>query len=117
MQMQDKLNEKQEGIYYGPATNDGQPILKPWKPDKEKNSPNVFVLGVSGAGMSITDKYIALMEEYAKGSRIIFIDPMSEYQNLCENLDGDFINADGDKNHSDNSDLHLFPEKEVSTWK
>jgi type IV secretory pathway VirB4 component len=75
------------------------------------------VLGVSGAGMSITDKFIALMEEYTKGSRIIFIDPMSEYKNLCENFDRDFINADGGGNYLDNSDQHLSPEKEVPTWK
>lgn len=54
MQMQDKLNESQEGIFYGPATNDGQPILKPWNPNKENNQPNMFDLGNSSSERCIT---------------------------------------------------------------
>ncbi len=30
------------------------------------------------------------------GTRLIFIDPHREYKELCENLDGDWINAGGE---------------------
>ena len=33
--------------------------------------------------------------EYKNGTKIIFIDPESEYRDLCRNLGGDIINAGG----------------------
>jgi hypothetical protein len=32
-----------------------------------------------------------------KGTKLLFIDPESEYKDLCLNLGGDWINAGGDK--------------------
>ena len=50
--------------------------------------------GNSGVGKSTAIKHI-LLSEYMKGTRIIVIDPESEYRDLCQNLNGDWINAVG----------------------
>ena len=49
-------------------------------------------MGNSGVGKSTAIKHI-LLSEYMKGTRIIVIDPESEYKELCQNLNGDWINA------------------------
>ena len=51
-------------------------------------------MGNSGVGKSTAIKHI-LLSEYMKGTRIIVIDPESEYKELCQNLNGDWINAAG----------------------
>jgi type IV secretory pathway VirB4 component len=48
-------------------------------------------------GKSTAVKHIALAE-YMKGTKLIFIDPESEYRDLCLNLNGDWINAGGGAN-------------------
>lgn len=51
-------------------------------------------MGVAGVGKSMTAKHI-MISEYMKGTRLIFIDPESEYRELCLKLGGDWINAGG----------------------
>ena len=62
-----------------------------------QNQQQLCVMGNSGVGKSTAIKHI-LLSEYMKGTRIIVIDPESEYRDLCQNLNGDWINAvDGSK--------------------
>lgn len=58
------------------------------------NSNIVVVMGIAGVGKSTAVKHIAL-SEYMKGTKVIFIDPESEYKELTQRLNGDWINAGG----------------------
>ena len=60
----------------------------------DRTNSNFCVMGNSGVGKSTAIKHI-LLSEYMKGTRIIVIDPESEYRDLCQNLNGDWINAVG----------------------
>jgi|LGOV01.1.fsa_nt_gb hypothetical protein len=100
----------QEGFLYGQDSTGGRVILNLWKRGKDRTNSNVVVLGDQGSGKSTIVKHIALME-YAMGTRIIFIDPEREYQDLCRNLGGDWINAGGDGKNLINP-LQILPLEE-----
>lgn len=53
-------------------------------------------MGVPGVGKSTVIKHI-MLSEYMRGTKLIIIDPHREYEELCKNLDGDWINAGGSK--------------------
>ncbi|KNZ42459.1 hypothetical protein AKG39_06565 [Acetobacterium bakii] len=100
----------QEGFLYGRDSTGGRVILNLWKRGKDRTNSSVVVLGDVGSGKSTVIKNMALME-YAMGTRIIFIDPEREYQDLCRNLGGDWINAGGDGKHLINP-LQILPLEE-----
>ncbi len=70
-------------------------IVDTWKRGGDRTNSNFCVMGNSGVGKSTAIKHI-LLSEYMKGTRIIVIDPESEYRDLCQNLNGDWINAVGE---------------------
>ena len=72
----------------------GLVIVDTWKRGGDRTNSNFCVMGNSGVGKSTAIKHI-LLSEYMKGTRIIVIDPESEYKELCQNLNGDWINAAG----------------------
>lgn len=74
--------------------NGGLVIVDTWKRGGDRTNSNFCVMGNSGVGKSTAIKHI-LLSEYMKGTRIIVIDPESEYRDLCQNLNGDWINAVG----------------------
>lgn len=74
--------------------NGGLVIVDTWKRGGDRTNSNFCVMGNSGVGKSTAIKHI-LLSEYMKGTRIIVIDPESEYKELCQNLNGDWINAAG----------------------
>ncbi|WP_339310900.1 type IV secretory system conjugative DNA transfer family protein [Paenibacillus sp. FSL M7-0896] len=57
----------------------------------------IVIMGVTGVGKSTAVKHVA-RSEYMKGTKIIFIDPESEYKELCQRLIGDCINVGGGSN-------------------
>lgn len=83
-----------EGYYFAKDTNGGLVIVDTWKRGGDRTNSNFCVMGNSGVGKSTAIKHI-LLSEYMKGTRIIVIDPESEYRDLCMNLGGDWINAAG----------------------
>lgn len=85
------------GYYFGRDNGGGLVILDPWKRGNDRTNTNFTIMGVAGVGKSTAVKHIAL-SEYMKGTKIIFIDPEREYRELCESLNGDWINAGGGKN-------------------
>ncbi|TYQ17853.1 UNVERIFIED_CONTAM: hypothetical protein Cloal_0225 [Acetivibrio alkalicellulosi] len=82
------------GYYFGRDASGGLIILDTWKRGNDRTNTNMVITGVAGIGKSATVKHIAL-SEYMKGTKIIFIDPEREYKELCEELNGDWINAGG----------------------
>ena len=69
-------------------------IVDTWKRGGDRTNSNFCVMGNSGVGKSTAIKHI-LLAEYMKGTKIIVIDPESEYKDMCLNLKGDWINAVG----------------------
>ncbi len=85
------------GYYFGRDIAGGLVVLDPWKRGNDRTNTNFTIMGVAGVGKSTVVKHIAL-SEYMKGTKIIFIDPESEYKELTKALDGDWINAGGGSN-------------------
>jgi len=82
------------GYYLGRDTSGGLVITDPWMRGGDRTNSNIVVMGVAGVGKSTAVKHIAL-SEYMKGTKIIFVDPESEYKELTLRLNGDWINAGG----------------------
>ena len=85
------------GYYFAKDNNGGLVIVDSWKRGNDRTNSNMVVMGVAGVGKSTAVKHI-ILSEYMKGTKIIIIDPESEYKDLCHNLDGDWINAGGGVN-------------------
>ncbi len=83
-----------QGYYWGQDSNAGLVVVDPWKRGNDRTNSNFVVMGNSGTGKSTCIKHLLLME-YALGTKIVCIDPESEYKDLCRNLKGDVINAVG----------------------
>ncbi len=85
------------GYYFAKDSSGGLVVLDTWKRGGDRTNSNFTILGVAGVGKSTVVKHIAI-SEYMKGTRILFIDPESEYRDLCLALGGDLINAGGGSN-------------------
>lgn len=85
------------GYYLAKDASGGLIIVDLWKRGGDRTNSNIVVMGVAGVGKSTAVKHIAL-SEYMKGTKVIFIDPESEYKELCMLLNGDWINAGGGSN-------------------
>jgi len=85
------------GYYFARDSSGGLIILDTWKRGNDRTNTNMVIMGVAGVGKSTSVKHIAL-SEYMKGTKIIFVDPEREYKELCEALNGDWINAGGGSN-------------------
>lgn len=83
-----------EGYYFAQDSSGGLVIVDVWKRGGDRTNSNFVVMGNSGVGKSTAIKHI-LMSEYMKGTKILVVDPESEYKDLCYNLGGDWINAVG----------------------
>lgn len=86
-----------KGYYFAKDSSGGLVVLDTWKRGGDRTNSNFTILGVAGVGKSTVVKHLAI-SEYMKGTRIIFIDPESEYRELCQALGGDVINAGGGSN-------------------
>ena len=82
------------GYYFAQDASGGLVIVDVWKRGGDRTNSNFVVMGNSGVGKSTAIKHI-LMSEYMKGTKILVVDPESEYKDLCYNLGGDWINAVG----------------------
>lgn len=84
------------GYYIAKDSGGGLIIGDTWKRGDDRTNSSWVFMGIAGVGKSTAVKHIA-EAEYMKGTKLIFIDPESEYKDLCLNLNGDWINAGGDK--------------------
>ena len=82
------------GYYFAKDTSGGLIIVDPWKRGGDRTNSNFCVMGNSGVGKSTAVKHI-LLSEYMRGTKIIVIDPESEYKEMCQKLSGDWISATG----------------------
>lgn len=86
-----------KGYYFAKDSSGGLVVLDTWKRGGDRTNSNFTILGVAGVGKSTVVKHIAI-SEYMKGTKILFIDPESEYRELCLSLGGDLIHAGGGAN-------------------
>lgn len=87
-----------DGILLGSDKDGGIMLVDFWVREGSRTNSNVTVLGRPGVGKSTIIKKM-LMNEFARGTKIMIIDPEREYKDLCKNLEGDWINCGvgGDK--------------------
>lgn len=95
------------GFYVAKDAQGGLVILDFWIRENDRTNTNFVVMGVPGSGKSASVKHITL-SEYMMGTKLIFIDPESEYKDFCRNLNGTWINAGGSKRGRVNP-LHIMP--------
>lgn len=84
------------GYYLGRDANGGLVIVDTWARGNDRTNSSFVVMGVAGIGKSTVTKHL-ILAEYMKETKVLIIDPESEYKDLCLNLDGDWINAGGGK--------------------
>ena len=63
-----------------------------WKRTNKRNNSNAVIIGKSGSGKSTLIKKL-VRGNWCRGSKIIVIDPEREYKDLCENVDGSWIDC------------------------
>ena len=71
-------------------------ILDTWERGNDRTNSSFVIMGVAGIGKSTVVKHI-MLSEYMKGTKILCIDPESEYKDMCRNLNGSWLNAGGGK--------------------
>ena len=84
----------EQGFYFATDSNGGLVITDIWKRESDRTNSNIVIMGNSGVGKSTVIKHI-IISEYMNNTKIILIDPESEYKELCKNLGGNLINTVG----------------------
>ncbi|MCX7884650.1 MAG: DUF87 domain-containing protein [Caloramator sp.] len=82
------------GVILGRDKKGGITLVDFWKRGGDRTNSNVTVLGKPGMGKSTAIKKI-ITNEYAQGTKIIAIDPEREYKDLCNNLNGSWVDCGG----------------------
>jgi len=84
------------GFVLGKENTGGIILLDIWKRGEDRTNSNWTILGLPGVGKSATIKHI-LLNEWSQGTKIIIIDPEREFQDLCANVQGQWVNCGGGK--------------------
>lgn len=82
------------GYYFAKDVSGGMVAIDPWLRHGDRTNSNWVIMGVAGQGKSATTKHI-ITEEYAKGTKIILIDPEREYKQLTKDMGGDWLDVGG----------------------
>lgn len=82
------------GVLLGQDASGGLVLVDIWQRGGDRTNGNMYVMGKPGVGKSTVIKKI-LLDEYTRGRKIIIIDPEREYKDLCENLEGNWIDCGG----------------------
>lgn len=83
----------EKGFYFGLNQNGGIIIFNMWHKDADRTNSNMFVVGSSGAGKSLSIKHLIYNE--LPSSKILIIDSEDEYTYLAKNLNGRIVNCGG----------------------
>lgn len=81
-------------------------IMDIWKRDRQYINSNIMVLGKPGSGKSFFTKTL-LSLVYSENSRIFILDPENEYNVLCRNVGGRFIDV-GNATEGRINPLHIY---------
>lgn len=97
-----------QGIYFAKDTSGSLIICDIWKRENDRVNSNMVITGKPGSGKSTALKHI-ILNEYARGTKIIIIDPEREYKDMCKNLKGDWINLIGGNNKINPFNFNITP--------
>ena len=98
------------GFYFAKDTTGSLIIVDLWKRENDRINSNIVITGKPGSGKSTTIKHI-LLNEFAKGTKIIIIDPEREYKTMCEALGGDWVNLVGGDNKINPFNFNVTPKE------
>ena len=87
------------GTYLG-LTQTGKPVFLDWRyrnTKENRNQSNSIIFGATGKGKSTFVKKV-LKDEWAMGTTVYVVDPENEYEDLCKNVGGTYIDLSGRKN-------------------
>lgn len=82
------------GYIFGRDNQGGLILIDPWIRGGDRTNSNWTILGIPGVGKSTAVKHI-LTNEFSQGTKIIIIDPEREYMDLCNRVQGQWINCGG----------------------
>lgn len=83
-----------DGILLGTDKSGGIVLVNIWLRSGSRTNSNMTIMGRPGVGKSTAVKKI-LANEYARGTKIIILDPEREYLDLCQSVRGDWIDCGG----------------------
>ncbi len=84
------------GFYLGRNADGGIVLFDLWKRDDKRANSSIVIIGKSGMGKSTCIKHI-IRSEFARGTKVIIIDPDGEYKEMClnEQFKGNWIDVSG----------------------
>jgi type IV secretory pathway VirB4 component len=86
------LQDEKDSIILGEDLGGSIVTFDLWKRTSKRNNSNMTVIGKSGSGKSTMLKKI-IRGSWARGVKIIVIDPEREYKDLCLSVKGDWIDC------------------------
>jgi type IV secretory pathway VirB4 component len=86
------LQDDGDSIMLGNDALNGLVFFDMWKRTNKRNNSNAVIVGKSGSGKSTLIKKL-VRGVWCRGSKVIIIDPEREYKDLCEGVDGAWIDA------------------------
>lgn len=96
------------GFFLAKDTSGSLIICNLWKRENDRINSNLVITGKPGSGKSTAMKHI-LLNEFAKGTKIIIIDPEREYKDMCHICGGDWVNLIGGKNMINPFNFNITP--------
>lgn len=82
------------GILIGKDKDGGIVLLDIWKRGEGRTNSNMLITGRPGVGKSTLVKLLAFCS-WALGIKVIIVDPEREYKELCEKVNGSWIDCGG----------------------
>ncbi len=86
------LQDDKDSIVLGEDLGGSVVAFDLWKRTNKRNNSNMTVIGKSGSGKSTALKKI-IRGNWARGAKVIVIDPEREYKDLCLKVGGDWIDC------------------------
>ncbi|MDD4623786.1 MAG: ATP-binding protein [Bacilli bacterium] len=86
------LQDDGNATIVGDDVSGGLFVLDIWKRTNKRNNSNMTVVGKSGSGKSTFLKKL-IRANYARGTKVIIIDPEREYKDFCEKVNGNWIDC------------------------
>ena len=86
------LQDEKDSMVIGRDNMNSLVLFDLWKRTNKRNNSNAVVIGKSGYGKSTLLKKL-VRGNYARGTKIIVIDPEREYKDMCLELGGSWIDC------------------------
>ncbi len=86
------LQDEDDALMIGTDSLGGLLFFDLWKRTNKRNNSNAVIIGKSGSGKSTFIKKL-IRGNWARGSKVIVIDPEREYKDLCDNVGGTWIDC------------------------